>query len=153
MIVEDRDSDGIPEFILIEDLHFTMTNPRFYAPEIILKFQATKLVPAANLMKRKLKKKEIEQRLLSIQSVATTSPFRKDHIRKELLELIYCGNADSARLLFMKAWPTVTDDKKLKERKVRTDFIHNFLITLRQGTYWELIKELNPGFDFSCKHK
>ena len=113
---EDRDNDGVPEYVGF-DWHWAYALNCFACleyPEIILRYDGADYALAADLMRKPAPTaEEFDAMVLDIRSGDWAEyPEARDHLWSRMLDLIYSGNAPLAWRLYDQARPCETAGKK-----------------------------------------
>jgi hypothetical protein len=136
---EDVDHDGRIEF-LMNDWTFAYWRTGFMqspAPDLILRFRDGRFRLALDLMRKPSPRDEdLAHRAKSIAAKWDSLEQGPPHeFWRELLELIYTGNAGRAWRFAEQCWP--------RDKGGREEFLKDFRKQLRQSPYWEELRELN----------
>lgn len=110
------------------------------APRVILRYRDGEFLPDLDLMKnqgrifQELEDYAHHNELLIEQGDEYPSPSVK--LWSTMLDLIYSGNMADAWRFFYYCWPGDNNGK-------RADFLKEFVLQLKAGSYWAFIRELN----------
>lgn len=138
---EDVDHDGRLEF-LTSDWTFAYWGTSFAdspAPDLILRFRDGGFHPALDLMRKPvLPMIDLQSRAITLQKEwDENEPGLPPSLWKEMLDLIYSGNAKQAWQFFDMAWP--------KDKKGKEQFRLDFKDQLAKSPFWKDLQELNRG--------
>lgn len=137
----DVNGDGKPEF-LTWDGTFTCWRACCAcsaAPQVVLRFQEGDFRLATDLMRKpEPSRADLEVRARQIGRAPRDGRFGVPvALWREMLDLIYGGNAPAARELFQLAWPA--------DLQGRDRFLLDFQAQLRTSPYWKDLEAVNGG--------
>ena len=110
------------------------------APRVILRYRDGEFLPDLDLMRDQGRIfQELEDYAHGnglIVEVKEKYPLPNVKLWSTMLDLIYSGNMADAWRFFYYCWPSENNGK-------RADFLKEFVLQLKAGSYWHLIRELN----------
>jgi hypothetical protein len=140
---EDVDHDGRLEF-LTNDWTFAYWRASFAdspAPDVVLHFRAGRFRVALDFMRKPAPSlADLQSRataLASDEQWKADSPDPPSDLWKEMLDLIYTGNAQLAWRFINMAWPG--------QKPGKAEFLKEFKAKLQESPYWKDLQELNRG--------